>query len=98
MTELTKDMTERKLGRQPHVCKICGTQGEFQTYLAREMMQNKRDEFVYFVCDECQCLQIADVPGNLGEYYGENYYSFSMPENWLCSLKSRFQTQIKYWM
>ena len=34
--------------------------------------------FEYFQCSECQCLQIRDIPENLGAYYGSKYYSFSM--------------------
>ena len=78
---LKKDETERNLGKNPHVCRVCGAKGEFESYLSREMMQNKRDEFEYFVCPECGCLQIAEVPDNLGDYYGEGYYSFSLPSN-----------------
>lgn len=81
MAELKKDETKRKLGRQPHVCRICGAEGDFEAYLVREMMQDKRDEFVYFVCDRCRCLQIDEVPENLEDYYGSGYYSFQLPED-----------------
>lgn len=81
MRELKKDTADRALGRRPHICRICGTEGNFESYLAREMMQNKRDEFEYFVCERCKCLQIAAVPENLGDYYGSGYYSFAVPEN-----------------
>lgn len=74
---LKSDETERNLGMKPHTCRVCGAKGEFKSFLAREMMQNKRDEFEYFECAECGCLQIAEVPDNLGDYYGEGYYSFS---------------------
>ncbi len=79
-----KEEKNRKLGKHPHVCRICGAEGLFQSYLVREMMQNTRDEFEYFVCDECKCLQIAEIPENLGRYYGQDYYSFSLkePENY----------------
>ena len=78
---LKKDETERKLGKRAHTCRVCGAKGDFESYLSREMMQNKRDEFEYFVCPECGCLQIAEVPDNLGDYYGEGYYSFALPAN-----------------
>ncbi len=78
---LPVDNTKRMLGKHKHVCAICGTEGEFNSYLAREMMQDKRDEFEYFVCSNCFCLQIAKVPDNLGEYYGEVYYSFALQED-----------------
>lgn len=81
MTELKQDETNRILGRKRHTCRICGAEGDFETYLAREMMQGTKEEFVYFACDRCHCLQIASVPENLGEYYGSDYYSYQLPEN-----------------
>lgn len=80
MRVLQKDTTDRNLGMRPHTCKICGAQGNFASYLAREMMKNTRDEFEYFVCGDCDCLQIAEIPDDLGKYYGENYYSFALKE------------------
>lgn len=77
---LKTDDTNRDLGKRPHLCRVCGAEGEFDSYLAREMMQNKRDEFEYFVCPECGCLQISEVPEDLGEYYGDGYYSYALPE------------------
>ena len=80
MHSLEKDTKNRDLGMKKHTCRICGTQGEFQSYLVREMMQGTKEEFEYFVCGNCNCLQIAEVPEDLGKYYGENYYSFSLEE------------------
>ena len=80
MVEFKKDETKRMLGRRRHVCKICGAEGNFETYLAREMMQDTKDEFEYFACDQCNCLQISEVPENLGDYYGGKYYSMTQPE------------------
>lgn len=80
MAELKKDETKRMLGRQRHVCKICGAEGDYETYLAREMMQDTKDEFEYFSCDQCNCLQISEVPENLGNYYGGKYYSMTQSE------------------
>lgn len=39
------------------------------------MMLGTRDEFKYFLCNTCGCLQITSIPGNLGSYYPDNYYS-----------------------
>lgn len=74
-------MEKRELGRRAQVCRICGKRGKFRTYLAREMMQGKRDAFLYFVCDGCHCLQIASVPDDLGSYYGAGYYSYQVKED-----------------
>lgn len=80
MAEWKKDETKRMLGRQTHVCKICGAEGEFETYRVREMMQGTKEEFIYFACGQCKCLQIEKIPENLGDYYGENYYSMQVEE------------------
>lgn len=62
-------------------CRICKTKEEMQTYIVREMMWNTRDEFEYFVCPNCNCLQISEIPSDLEKYYGENYYSFQLEAN-----------------
>lgn len=34
-------------------------------------------EFGYFKCNICGCIQIINIPENLGDYYDNNiYYSF----------------------
>lgn len=80
MRELVKDTTERKLGQRNHKCRLCKAEGMFDSYLVREMMQNTGEEFEYFVCAECGCLQIAEIPDDLGRYYGKDYYSFAQEE------------------
>lgn len=79
-SKLEKDTTNRSLGRKPQVCRICGAKGKFKTVLAREMMQGTGDAFPYFECDRCHCLQIVSVPENLGDYYGDGYYSYQVEE------------------
>jgi SAM-dependent methyltransferase len=60
------------------LCKICGHQNKQAVlFRAREMMYGKRDQFDYFQCEQCECLQICDFPANISEYYPSNYYSFS---------------------
>jgi 2-polyprenyl-3-methyl-5-hydroxy-6-metoxy-1,4-benzoquinol methylase len=34
-----------------------------------------RDEFTYRQCTRCACLQIEEIPRNLGDYYPDDYYS-----------------------
>lgn len=71
------------LGLQPmadasptHVCKVCGNAAGNTAYTAREMMYGLRDEFTYFQCGECETLQIAAFPPDMGRYYPGDYYSF----------------------
>lgn len=59
----------------PHICRICGGPPE-RIVRAREMMYGTRDEFTYFVCAHCGCLQIEAVPDDIGRYYPADYYSF----------------------
>ena len=69
--ELIKDTKDIDLGLKEHKCRICSAKGLFQSYLVREMLKGTKDEFEYFVCDNCNCLQIAEVPDNLGDYFGD---------------------------
>lgn len=57
-------------------CNICSNIQNNVSFTGREMMFGEKDEFTYFKCPVCGCLQIADIPNNLEKYYPENYYSF----------------------
>ena len=57
-------------------CRVCGTTGAHRRYVAREMMFGTREEFTYFLCSDCGCLQIATLPADLSKYYPDTYYSF----------------------
>ncbi|WP_459188373.1 class I SAM-dependent methyltransferase [Parabacteroides sp. APC149_11_2_Y6] len=57
-------------------CSICNNTQNNTSFTAREMMFGTRDEFTYFKCPVCGCLQIADIPDNLDKYYPDNYYSY----------------------
>ncbi|SMC61422.1 class I SAM-dependent methyltransferase [Moheibacter sediminis] len=59
-------------------CRICGNEKNLHPYNVREMMFGMRDEFLYFQCPECECLQIEEIPNNLSDYYPQNYYSFNV--------------------
>jgi len=58
-------------------CKICGSTDNPSRYTVREMMFGLRDEFEYFQCSPCECLQIAEFPVNISKYYPTNYYSLA---------------------
>jgi len=58
-------------------CTVCAsTRGIEHTF--HEKMFSTQEPFAYWECCECGCLQIADIPANLGDYYHDRYYSFSM--------------------
>ncbi len=58
-------------------CKICSNEENNTPYVLREMMFGTKEAFDYFQCSNCDCIQIKEVPQNLGDYYPSNYYSFS---------------------
>ena len=59
------------------VCRICGNAANNTTYAAREMMFGSREEFTYFQCSKCDCLQAAAIPSNMEKYYPSTYYSYA---------------------
>jgi SAM-dependent methyltransferase len=63
--------------KEDQLCKICGHSNKTTWYHAREMMFGMKDEFLYFQCTNCECLQIAEFPANISKYYPENYYSLT---------------------
>lgn len=81
-----------------NICKICKNTSGNKSFIAREMMFGYRDEFEYFECAECGCMQIKEIPDNLSKYYPENYYSFQKPyylkENFLKNFLKR--QRVKY--
>lgn len=60
-------------------CKICGNTENNTPYTVKEMMYGTQDQFDYFQCSKCHCLQIAQIPENLAQYYPTDYYSYKAP-------------------
>lgn len=55
-------------------------------------MLGTREEFAYFQCAVCECLQIETIPENLARYYPEGYNGFSNPRTHLYDgLKGQFR-------
>src|SRR3569833_768453 len=77
------------MGTLQLTCRICGTIGNHSTFIGREMMFGTREEFEYFQCGSCDCLQIAHIPENLGQYYPSSYPANKVPttptkeKNWV---------------
>ncbi|MBN2528101.1 MAG: class I SAM-dependent methyltransferase [Deltaproteobacteria bacterium] len=77
-------------------CRICGHADGNEEFIVREMMFGLREEFVYFQCSACRCLQIRDIPTDMNPYYPSNYYSINttLPSygslrKGLCAIESR---------
>ncbi len=60
------------------ICTVCGNPNNNKPFTAREMMIGYGDEFEYFECANCGCLQISKTPNNLSKYYPTEYYSYSI--------------------
>lgn len=61
-------------------CRICGNTENLNYTTVNERMLGTLDEFIYFQCPQCNCLQIKQTPDNLENYYPDNYYSYSSLE------------------
>ncbi|WP_026733961.1 class I SAM-dependent methyltransferase [Fischerella sp. PCC 9605] len=61
------------------VCAICNHSLGNKSYFVREMMFGFRDEFEYFECGQCGCLQLKNIPENISKYYPDDFYSFQIP-------------------
>lgn len=73
-----------------YTCGICHKGGITKTFTARELQFGTREEFQYFECDECGCLQITEIPANIGDYYPQDYYSYASGKPSLEYSKSPF--------
>ena len=62
-------------------CRICDNQSGNKEHMVREMMFGTKEEFLYFECAHCGCLQIAEVPENMEKYYPSNYTPFGMADS-----------------
>jgi SAM-dependent methyltransferase len=60
-----------------HTCSICNNTFENKSFFVSELMFGYRDEFEYFQCSVCGCLQISEVPEDMTKYYPTTYYSYS---------------------
>jgi 2-polyprenyl-3-methyl-5-hydroxy-6-metoxy-1,4-benzoquinol methylase len=60
-------------------CKVCGNTSNNQLHHIKEMQLGLREMFTYMECGSCGCMQLQNIPANLGKYYpNEGYYSFNL--------------------
>ncbi len=62
--------------RTQAACRICRASGLFPHYRVREMLHGTREAFDYVECEACGCVQIADIPADMGRFYPADYFSF----------------------
>ncbi|NTU57964.1 MAG: class I SAM-dependent methyltransferase [Chlorobiaceae bacterium] len=73
------------------ICRICSNALNNKEYIAREMMFGYRDEFIYFQCSSCGCLQISEYPEKVETWYGGDYYSYQFK----ASKRNRIQQALR---
>ncbi len=80
-------------------CRICKNSKGNKQYTVTEMMFGTGEEFLYFQCSQCGCLQIADIPPDLAPYYPPEYYAFAHSpvemfgnplQRWLKNTRNRY--------
>src|SRR5687767_3710530 len=72
-----------------HLCRICGAVSDTPPLSAREQMFGTGESFDYFQCSECGCLQIREIPDDLGRHYPSSYYSLNAEEGGQGAVRSR---------
>ena len=80
-------------------CRVCGNKYHNTKYNIKEMLHGTFEDFEYFECNNCGCLQILKYPHNIEKYYPENYLSFKVSEiksdnfiiSYLRKLKAEYQ-------
>ena len=75
------------------LCGACGSEGERNSHLARELMLGLHDEFTYAECGTCGALELDAIPADLSRYYPSAYYSYAdVQPN---SLREKFKMFVK---
>lgn len=59
-------------------CRICDNEEGNQVFFGQDVWSGGDESFSYFQCANCGCLQIAEYPENIGDYYPDDYYSFQV--------------------
>ncbi len=54
-------------------CRICGNSRDNPCHVFRERMYGLGDEYPYFECSLCGCLQIGQIPEDLSRAYPSGY-------------------------
>ncbi len=79
-------------------CRVCGSAGPHRTITVREMYYGTRELFDYYICKDCETLQIVDVleGEELARHYPRKYYSYTVAEQpglfqWMTTQRDRYE-------
>ncbi len=60
-------------------CKVCSNSTNNTLHTVKEMQLGLRELFTYMECGNCGCMQLMNIPADMGKYYpNEDYYSFNL--------------------
>lgn len=77
-------------------CKICGTELGDNGVKLKNVRKDLSEEFNYLKCKNCGCVQIQEIPDNLGDYYdNDEYYSFGRKDGTENGMKAFIKRTIK---
>ena len=80
------------------LCRICNHQNEdCNLYNINDKMFDGKENFEYFECTNCGTLQISEIPGNIGSFYPDNYYSLSSKLSFKDKVLFRLRDYIFYY-
>ncbi len=54
-------------------CRVCDNRKNNRQLTVREMLHGTREEYDYLHCGSCGCLQLAEIPDDLSQFYPEDY-------------------------
>ena len=57
------------------ICRICANSKNNPKFQVPEMQFGTRQEFDYFQCSKCACLQICEIPADMRPFYPDQYYT-----------------------
>lgn len=80
-------------------CRICGNKENNTVYRVKEMLYGTKEEFDYFQCGDCECLQISEYPKDISKYYPKSYMAYDLKKNGLLKTflnKKRDQSSLGY--
>lgn len=63
-------------GKYNIICRVCDNAKSQNLFLARELQLGLLEEFEYFECGSCGCVQMLHPPEEMSKYYPPHYYSF----------------------
>ena len=59
------------------LCRLCNSGALGSPIELREVMFGTGEKFQYERCSNCGCLEIAEQPADMGQYYPDRYYSYA---------------------